>query len=154
MKRNYKSGLLKPIIGKLLLLLFIFFLAACREDDEDQRVPRIATDIPINLNLPEYQVLLNPGGWIYLTGGSRGIIVYRVNNDEFAAFDRHCTYNVPEACRVSVDEESGITAIDTQCCGSTFEIITGNVVEGPAQIGLSPFNTQFNSNTNMLRVYN
>jgi nitrite reductase/ring-hydroxylating ferredoxin subunit len=138
----------------LFFLFAILFTSGCREDDDDERVPRIATDIQLNLNLPEYQVLLNPGGWIYLTGGSRGIIVYRVNNDEFSAFDRHCTYRVPEACRVSVDEESGITATDTQCCGSQFELITGNVTEGPAQIGLSPFQTQFNPNTNMLRVYN
>lgn len=138
----------------LSAIVVLLILTSCNGDDEDERVPRIQTDFTINLDLPEYNILLNPGGWLYLTGGSRGIIVYRVNNDEFAAFDRHCTYNVPEACRVFVDEDSGLTAKDTLCCGSVFEIITGNVVEGPAQFGLQPFRTQFNQNSNMLRIYN
>lgn len=154
MIRSYISRGGLPIIGKLFLLISVILLTGCKDDDENERVPRIATDITLNLDLPEYQILLNPGGWIYLTGGSRGIIVYRVNLEEFSAFDRHCTYNVPEACRVSVDEESGITATDNQCCGSQFELITGNVIEGPAQLGLSTFLTQFNSNSNTLRVFN
>jgi nitrite reductase/ring-hydroxylating ferredoxin subunit len=139
-----------------LLILLSLSLLGCRDDDDDgnEQVPRIATDIQLNLNLPEYNVLLNPGGYIYLTGGSMGIIVYRINTDEFAAFDRHCTFNVPERCRVTVDEESGIVARDNECCGSEFEIITGGVVEGPAQRSLQPFNTQFNSNTNILRIFN
>jgi len=150
-----KSQSLKRLftIGSLPLIFLLIFTASCR-DDEDQRVPRIQTDITLNLNLPEYNDLLNPGGWIYLTGGSRGIIVYRVNNDEFSAFDRHCTFNVPDACRVFVDENSGLTAKDTLCCGSVFEIITGNVVEGPAQFQLQTFRTQFNQNTDLLRIFN
>ena len=141
-------------LGTLVLMMLLIFATSCRDDDENERVPRIQTDITLNLNLPEYNILLNPGGWIYLTGGSRGIIVYRVSNDEFAAFDRHCTFNVPEACRVFVNEDSGITAKDTLCCGSVFEIITGNVVEGPAQFALQSFRTQFNQNSDVLRIYN
>jgi nitrite reductase/ring-hydroxylating ferredoxin subunit len=141
-------------LGILFLTGSVFLLQGCRDDDENERVPRIQTDFTINLNLPEYTTLLNPGGWTYFTGGSRGIIIYRVNNDEFAAYDRHCTYNVPAACRVFVDEDSGITAADTVCCGSVFEIITGNVLEGPAQFPLQPFRTQFNSNNNTLRIFN
>jgi len=154
LSRKYTSLKRFFTIGSLPLLFVFVFLAGCRDDDENVRVPRIQTDITLNLNLPEYNILLNPGGWIYLTGGSRGLIVYRVNNDEFAAFDRHCTFNVPEACRVFVDENSGLTAADTLCCGSVFEIITGNVVEGPAQFRLQPFQTQFNQNTDMLRITN
>jgi len=149
------SSLKNHFLRSLFVVLFaLVALISCKDDDEDERVPRIQTDITLNLNLPEYNSLLNPGGWLYLTGGSRGIIVYRVNNDEFAAYDRHCTYNVPEACRVFVDPNSGITAADTLCCGSVFEIITGNVVEGPAQFRLQPFQTQFNSNSDLLRIYN
>lgn len=141
-------------LGILSLLSLFLILQGCRDDDEEERVPRIQTDFTINLNLPEYTDLLNPGGWIYFTGGSRGIIIYRVNIDEFAAYDRHCTYNVPAGCRVFVDEDSGITAADTVCCGSVFEIITGNVLEGPAQFSLQSFRTQYNSNNNTLRVFN
>ncbi len=148
-KYRFRSSLLVRIS---LFLALITIVSNCRQDDEDERVPRIATDITINLNLPQYNILLNPGGYLEIPGGSRGIIIYRINNDEFAAFDRHCPYNVPDRCRVSVDEDSGLLAVDNECCGSQFEIITGNVVEGPAQFPLLRFNTQFNSNTNMLRI--
>lgn len=117
-------------------------------------MPRFATDITINLNLPEYNALINPGGWLYLTGGSRGIIVYRISNDEFVAYDRHCTYNVPQRCRVSVIEDSGITAKDEECCGSVFDLYTGGVLEGPAQLGLQSFRTFYNSDTRTLRIFN
>ncbi len=154
MTRRYTRLKRLLTIGSLPLIFLFIITTSCRDDDENERVPRIQTDITLNLNLPEYNILLNPGGWLYLTGGSRGIIVYRINNDEFSAFDRHCTFNVPEACRVFVDENSGLTAKDTLCCGSVFEIITGNVVEGPAQFQLQPFQTQFNQNSDLLRIYN
>jgi len=137
----------------LILLIFIIF-NSCREDNENERVPRVQTDFTINLNLPEFTELQNPGGWKTFLGGSRGIIVYRVNIDEFVAFDRHCTYRVQDACQVIVDQESGLTAKDLDCCGSVFELITGNVVEGPAQFPLQSFRTQYNQNNNTLRIFN
>lgn len=154
MTRRYTSMKRLMTIGSLSLILLAALSTGCQDKDENERVPRIQTDISLNLNLPEYNILLNPGGWLYLTGGSRGIIVYRLNNDEFSAFDRHCTFNVQDACRVFVDENSGLTAADTLCCGSQFEIITGNVVEGPAQFQLQPFRTQFNQNSDILRIFN
>lgn len=87
-----------------------------------------------------------------MTGGSRGIIVYRIGLDEFSAFDRHCPYNVTEGCQVSVVD--GIFAEDTLCCHSRFEILYGTPVSGPAEHTLQSFRTQFNPNANMLRIYN
>lgn len=142
-------------MNKLLFILLILASVtySCKRDTDDKiRVPRIATDVTINLNLPQYNPLTNPGGWAYVTGGSRGIIVYRIGIDEFSAFDRHCPYNVPEGCRVSVID--GIIAEDTLCCHSQFEILYGTPVEGPAQHTLQSFRTQFNPNAKLLRIYN
>ena len=136
-----------------MLLVVVFALTSSCRDKEDRIVPRIATDITLNLNLPEYNTLINPGGWLYLTGGSRGVVVYRISNDEFVAFDRHCTYNVPERCRVSM-EDSGVTLKDEQCCGSVFDMFTGGVLEGPADRGLQSFRTFYSSETNTLRIFN
>lgn len=154
MNRRYRSFKRLLTIGSLPVILFFLVLPGCRDDDENERVPRIQTDFTVNLNLPDFIDLQNPGGWEYFLGGSRGIIVYRVNNDEFVAFDRHCTYNVPQACRVFVDENSGLTAADTICCGSVFDIFTGNAVVGPAEFPLQSFQTQYNPNNNTLRVFN
>lgn len=134
-----------------LILLTVAF--SCKRDNGDEpQVPRIATDLTININLPQYNSLSNPGGWAYVTGGSRGIIVYRIGLDEFSAFDRHCPYNVTQGCQVSVLD--GIIAEDTVCCHSQFEILYGTPVTGPAEHTLQSFRTQFNPNANLLRIYN
>lgn len=137
---------------KHLLILLIPVLMACKKDKENTQVPRIPTDVTINLNLPEYNALINPGGWVYVNGGSRGIIVYRLSTDEFTAFDRHCTYRIPEGCRIDVQD--GTIAKDEECCESEFEFISGTPVSGPAEAALQRYNTLFNPSNNLLRIFN
>lgn len=125
----------------------------CKKDRDDElHVPRVATNITININLPGYSALSNPGGWAYVQGGSRGIIVYRASMTEFSAFDRHCPYNVIEGCKISILE--GSIAEDDECCHSQFEIITGIPISGKTERPLQPFRTQFNPNANLLRIFN
>ena len=142
---------MKRTIYFSLILLTVAF--GCKKDKSDElQVPRIATDVTININLPGFSALANPGGWVYVNGGSRGIIVYRSSIDEFSAFDRHCTYQVEKGCKVNVLD--GTIAEDEECCHSQFEIITGTPISGEATRPLQYFKTQFNPNANLLRIYN
>lgn len=138
--------------GGLLLLLAgtILLLAACKKEERGG-VPLSPVDISINVNNPSYADLAVTGGWIYLTGGSQGIIVYRSSPETFVAMDRHCPYQPAEYCRVVVDE-SEIIARDTACCHSAYLIIDGSVTEGPAALPLKRYNTTFNGT--ILRIYN
>ena len=106
--------------------------------------------VPVNFQLtvanPDFARLQAVGGWVYITGGSRGIIVYRASPDEFRAYDRHCTFLVEDGCQTSVDN-TDITAVDSDCCLSKFLIVDGAPIDGPANIGLQQYNTQFNGNT-------
>lgn len=138
--------------GFLLSILLLIFLFACKKDENDSQVPRIATDIQVNLNLPTNSALLNPGGYVGINGGSRGIIIYRLSQDEFTAFDRHCTYNVEEGC--AVNAMGGTLVQDEECCESEFELLNGTPVSGEAERPLLQYSTQFNPNANVLRVYN
>lgn len=135
------------------LILVIVIVWGCRKErDYDHYVPRVATNVTINLNLPEYNDLLNPGGWAYVLGGSRGIVVYRASETDFSAYDRHCPYNVVEGCKISIIE--GSIAEDTECCHSQFEVITGIPISGKAERPLQSFKTHFNPNAKSLRIYN
>lgn len=134
----------------LVGLLLIALLPACRKS-QPGGVPPTPVDISININNPAYADLAVPGGWLYLTGGSMGIIVYRRTTDEFAAMDRHCPYQPTELCRVFVDE-SEVIARDTLCCGSAFLITDGSVSQGPAALNLQRYNTTFNGT--VLRIFN
>ena len=133
-----------------LLLGAGLLLSACKKEERGG-VPLTQVDISINVNNPAYADLAVTGGWLYLTGGSMGIIVYRSSPETFVAMDRHCPYQPTELCRVVVDE-SEVIARDTTCCGSRFLITDGSVVEGPAALPLQRYNTSFNGT--VLRIYN
>lgn len=124
-------------------------LPGCRKENTSG-VPPVNLDISINVNNPAYVDLAVTGGWLYLTGGSQGLIVYRASPSEFVALDRHCTYQTTDLCRVYVDS-SEVIARDSLCCHSAFLINNGSVVEGPASIDLRQYNTSFNGT--VLRIY-
>ena len=136
-----------------LVLLTLLTTSSCKKEQNTTAggVPFSQVDIQININNPAYNDLAVPGGWLYLTGGSRGIIVYRNTIDTFTALDRHCPYQPQDLCQVAVDSTE-ITARDTACCGSAFLIIDGSVTQGPSALGLQQYNTTFNGTT--LRIFN
>lgn len=135
----------------ILLIFFLLMLAAGCQKNERGGVPLSPVDISININNPSYADLAVPGGWLYLTGGSLGLIVYRQTNETFVAMDRHCPYQPAELCRVFVDATE-VVARDTICCHSSFLITDGSVMEGPAALGLHRYNTTFNGT--VLHIYN
>ncbi len=139
---------LRPYI--VLFMLVGVAITGCKREERGG-VPISPVDISINVNNPAYADLAVPGGWLYLSGGSLGILVYRSTPETFVALDRHCPYRTADLCRVSVDE-SELIARDTTCCGSAFLITDGSVVEGPAALNLQRYNTSFNGTT--LRIYN
>lgn len=119
-------------------LFVVFLFLSCKE--EQYPIPNVPVNQNINLDLPAYSQLNAPGGYVYVTGGSRGIIVYR-NFDEFVALDRHSTYESHKECAiVEVNPDNIFELIDT-CSGSTYSIISGVVMSGPAQYGLRRYNT-------------
>ncbi len=134
----------------LLFSAAMVLSAGCRKEPIGG-VPLTPVDISININNPSYADLAVPGGWLYLTGGSMGLIVYRQTNESFVAMDRHCPYQPAELCRVIVDDTE-VIARDTTCCHSSFLITDGSVLEGPAALNLQRYNTTFNGT--VLRIYN
>ncbi len=145
------NTMLREIIRTGMILFLILGVEGCK--DKDDRVPYVFVDITLYLDLPEFSSLVTPGGYATISGGSMGIVIYRKTEEEFSAFDRHCTYKVSEYCRVHVDENTGITAI-CECCGSVFSIYDGIPIEGSATRSLLRYNTNYNNNTKILYLYN
>ena len=135
----------------LLLLLAVTGISSSCRKETTSGVPPVQLDITININLPEFADLQVPGGWVYLTGGSLGLIVYRKDIESFIAMDRHCPYQPENLCTVFVNEDQ-VTATDSLCCDSRFLLQTGQLIEGPAGTDLRVYNTLFNGTT--LRIYN
>lgn len=134
----------------LITAILVIFCFACRKNNSSELVPYYVVNFSFSLSDPQYNKLNAPGAWIYVTGGSRGIIIYRKSNDEFMAYDRHCTYKVEDLCRVNVNS-SQVVAVDS-CCGSQFVLTDGSIIKGPASRTLTTYRTFFDGNR--LQVYN
>ena len=134
-----------------ILITTSLLLFGCSKDNTNSGVPLVNVNIYINSSNPEFIDLNAVGGWTYIIGGSRGILVYRASNEEFKAYDRHCTYDVTNSCGLVAVDASNITAKD-DCCGSKFLITDGSVTQGPANQPLKAYRTSFDGS--VLHIFN
>lgn len=88
---------IKTILNKVLFILMAIFLYSCHSDDGTVScVPTYTINKSVNLNLPLYVNLKNPGGWAYIEGfnaGTRGLIVVNTGSS-YKVYDR----NAPHIC--------------------------------------------------------
>ena len=133
-----------------LSLLVVSLFYACKKD-QDNGVPAVGVDIYLYTSNPSFIDLNAVGGWTYINGGVRGILVYRKSISEFMAYDRNCTYNSSAACSTVYVDNTNIIAVDT-CCNSKFSIVDGTVLQAPAAVPLKAYNTTFDGS--VLHIYN
>ena len=138
----------------LILSVCAAVAAACFygcKKEEDNGVPITMVDLYIYTSNPSFINLNAVGGWVYVNGGVRGILVYRKSISEFMAYDRNCTYQSSNVCAIVHVDASNIIATDT-CCNSQFSIVDGSVLTGPAGIPLKTYNTTYDGT--VLHIYN
>ncbi|MEY3100273.1 MAG: hypothetical protein RIS63_1174, partial [Bacteroidota bacterium] len=136
-----------------VICLGLLLLSSKCNNQNQHPVPFVPVDITIDIQLPSYSNLQGVGGWTYLNGGSRGIIVYRKAIDEFVAFDRHAPSDPEGSCPIALypDDQNFLQLIDS-CNNAVFSLYDGSPVSNSI-FGLRQYATQFNGN-NLLRVYN
>ncbi len=131
------------LVGVTFFLIVLLSSAwSCKDKIPHDSIPEIAVNLYIDVNSTMYIELNTIGGWVYLTGGYRGILIYRISVDEFVAYDRGCPYDPFEAASRITMDPSGITCTDS-LCGSQFGILDGSVIQGPSTIPLKRYYTYF-----------
>ena len=135
MKQIYNRFLMFPIF------MVNIFLCSCG-DKEQHPIPNVAVSLIINLDLPSYQSLNNVGGWAYIDGGSKGIVVYR-GFDNFIALDRHSTYDAAADCSIATVDSVNFFVLNDGCSASQYNIMDGTVTKGPAKWGLKSYATSW-----------
>jgi nitrite reductase/ring-hydroxylating ferredoxin subunit len=128
----------------------ILTFAGCKKDDTND-IAQYPVDFVLYLNEPSNFSLNAVGGSMYLTGGTKGIIIYRRSQTEFNAIERNCTFDPQKECS-QIKIESGITAKDS-CCGSKFSIYDGSIINGPAAQPLYFYRSTYDGINNTLHVY-
>lgn len=140
-----------------ILTLFIFITVAaisCRSTDETVNCfPNSPISVVLNLNLPSYQNLNHPGGWVYVNeqgSGTRGLIVLRTNGG-FKVYDR----NAPHLCPATETTLSVVDNIKLYCPADKSEwiLLTGEPIK-VAQISPKIYLSQYDPNSNVLSIYN
>ncbi len=140
---------------KLLFIgwFFIIILDSCSKSSENQPndIPVTPVNFSIDVTSTTYSELNTVSGSIYLTGGYRGILVYRISTTDFVAFERACPYDWQKTDARIVRTASGLI-LDCPSCKSQFSILDGTPLSGPSKYPLKTFQTSFESP--MLYVYN
>ncbi len=139
-------------IVAFFLLAFILFPQACK--NEDDVIPYVPVSFTIDLNEPKFIDLNVVGNSIYVTGGVRGIIIYRKSQAQFAAYERCCTFD-PDLPTAKVFLQPNPMEVADTVCGSTFSLVfDAMVTKGPAKYPLKQYQTLYDPTWNTLYVYN
>ena len=127
-----------------LIILAVLVWQACNDTVIEDGIPQVIVNETINLNNFQFQALGVVGGFVYINGGVRGIIIYRQSGNTYLALERNCSFQPLDACAdVSVDQ-STLFLVDS-CCNSTFDF-NGFPTGGPASIPLRQYKTILNGN--------
>ena len=133
MKNVFKSTLKGILFGLFLLLV------SCGDETDRTEIPYIYVNFVIYPNTLHF---IPEGGYVYSSGGYKGLIIYRPLSDQFMVYERACPYDPLEDDARVVVEDNGIIAIDS-LCGSRFILTDGSPINGPATTGLKQYRTRY-----------
>lgn len=121
------------------LLVLVLIVSSCKDSFQGPAIPDVLVSEQINVGSLQYPQLRQDGGYVYLQGGYKGILVVRQNANLYTAFERACPYDPVATCsQVKVDPSN--LFIKDECCGSQFNF-QGGVMAGPAVYGLKQYKT-------------
>ena len=134
--------------GIYILALIFFVSFSCKKNNSlgPSPVPYQYVYTQIDISTPLYSSLQNEGGYVYLTGGNKGILVVHDFLDNFWAFDRTCPYHVTSPCGVIRMSLNGLNMVCGSysgktldaCCASTYGL-DGSVTHGPSTYPLKSY---------------
>ena len=126
---------MKRTLKYFVLALLPLFFFGCNQAPENPNAPQAYINFTIYPNNLQYQDLNWVGGYMYLTSEaestSRGIIVYRMSQTEFLAYDR-IPPNYPNACTDSQGNTTRLVVespfVVDHCNNAYYNILTGEII--------------------------
>lgn len=152
-------------ISVLLIIGIVLFNAySCNKDNVNPYIPNAVINITIDPNSTLIQELNTVGGWVYLDEKpgiyippqSRGVMVYRMDINDFKAYERQppntpdkcCTNNV---CTKLIIGENYPFAKDT-CTNTMYQLMDGSLFSGDGRYPLIEYAAVYDGN--LLYIYN
>lgn len=142
-----------PKIVRYFIFLSFFVFVSCK--NEKTPVPYGPVDIQLDLNKAEFNSFI-VNTHIFITGGGSGlgIVVYRLSQNEFKAYDRMCTSKTHSEWIRLTNYANSTILLECKECGSRFSLIDGSVNKGPANFYLTEYRTYYNQTLNTLWITN
>jgi len=143
-----KNNAVKRIV---LLFILLVFLGECKDKNDEYH--DIIPNVPVDFYLqPDGIDFIPMGSWkIYELEGYRGILIYRVDQTTFHAYERTCPYDPQIDSAIVETDHSGILLVDSVCM-SLYNILDGSPAGGPASLALKQYFTEYDGF--QLHVYN
>lgn len=130
-------------MGTILVTFALSTLFSCDPEVYDG-IPYVFVEIDINLNQTSYLDLQRDGGFVYIMGGVKGIIIYRKDADTYYAFEQNSPVNPSAACAIVEVDESQLFIID-HCSQAIFDF-EGNPSNGISRFPLKQYLTILDNN--------
>lgn len=142
----------KNVFFSVGLASLLIFLMSCGKDNNNPNQP-IIPNVPVNFYIqPNTIDFIAAGSWrSYDTEGYKGVFIYRLDQNNFIAYEKACPYDPDQECGVVDIDPNSFTLVDT-CCLSRFNIVDGMPVDGPSTLPLLQYLTEFDGS--YLHVYN
>jgi len=136
-----------------LLAVFVLLTACSGSDDSLIINPNLADlnfRFQVNLSLPEYNDLQFPGNaFATYAYGVKGVVIYNINNDQFAAFELSDPNHPPRTC--SGMTLNGVIAT-CDCEDNSYNVITGQATGDDLDYGMKPYRVERSGN--ILQIFN
>lgn len=129
------------LLTKISIIL-LFINSSC-QGLGDHPVPNIAVSVQINIMLPTYSNLQSVGGYAYVNGGNKGLVVYRRSINEFVCFDRMSTAEGGYDCVPIEVDQNNYLFLNDQCSDAVYSLLDGSVSSGNAVYPLRAYQTSF-----------
>ncbi len=127
----------------MVISITLLVIISCDPEVYDG-IPYAFVEIDINLNLTTYFDLQRDGGFVYIIGGLKGIILYRENENTYRAFEQSSPVNPTAACAIVEVDESQLFLID-RCSNAVFDF-EGNPTNGVSAFPLKQYITILEGN--------
>jgi len=130
-------------MSTIFLIFGLSALSSCNTEVYDG-IPYAFVEIDINLNQTNYLDLQRDGGFVYIMGGVKGIIIYRKNATSYNAFEQNSPVNPSAACAIVEVDVSQLFLID-YCSQAIFDF-EGNPSNGISRFPLKQYKTIIDNN--------
>jgi hypothetical protein len=134
-----------------LLSAILLLWSGCKKDNST--IPNVNVDVYVYLTQPSNIALNSIGGWVYVSGGVKGIIVFKKSSNEFAAYERACPYDPSVSAAIIEVDSSNVIGIDHNC-GSQFSLFDNSILQGPTSRGMKMYYTEYNSTNQTVYIHN